>query len=262
IVSIPVDPFGRPLPDDASPQAVADADNAAQTRLANFHSGCVAPPDVSNWVPEDLTEPKVYTPRRQDWNTWDVSEDDIDPFVHGDQIHGMPRIFRELAVDETLAQVAGTVVPYGFWTWKSSCAFPDQLPPNPTNPADQNYYIRPWMMTNTGQPRRPLGEVFLETTGAGIFRAVCSNCHGARADGNSGNAKALLQLSDGRIRVANLMQGLFGPQNDPTQPPGTDLMLFDQPGPNGLSIGPYGAAKYLVWMASGGTSVRFPDGFE
>jgi hypothetical protein len=107
------------------------------------------------------------------------------------------------------------------------------------------------MMTPSGDPRRPLGEVFFETPGSGIFRAVCSNCHGARADGNSGNAKALLQLSGGNIRVANLMQGLF-----------KNLSLFDQPGPNGESIAPYGSAKYLVWMASGGTKVVFPAGFE
>src|SRR5262249_35182591 len=118
------------------------------------------------------------------------------------------------------------------------------------------------MLTSDGQPQRPLGEVYLSTPGAAIFKAVCSNCHGARADGNSGNAKALLQLSNGKIRVANLMEGLFGPQGDTTKPPGTNLPLFDAQGPNGESIGPYGAAKYLVWMASGGTSVQFPLGFE
>jgi hypothetical protein len=174
----------------------------------------------------------------------------------------MPKFFRDLTVDDTLAAISKTPVPYSYWTWKKECHFPGDLPANPADPNDHNYYRRPWMLTPDGQPRRPLGEVFFETPGAGIFRAVCSNCHGARADGNSGNAKALLQLSGGMIRVANLMQGIFGPQNDPTQPPGTNLPLFDMPGPNGLSIGPYGAAKYLVWMASGGTSVKFPDGFE
>jgi len=100
------------------------------------------------------------------------------------------------------------------------------------------------------------------TPGAAIFRAICSQCHGARADGNSGNAKALDQLSGGAIRVANLYDGLFGPHGDPARPPGSNQVLFDQPRADGSSLAPFGAAKYLAWMISGGTSVKFPKGFE
>jgi len=250
IASVPVDNKGDALADDTPPDVAKLAQAQAAFSAMQFHVDCVPPDDVDNWVPEDLTEPKVYTPRRSDFAAWSTSEDGIDPFIHPDLIHGMPKVFRDLAVDESMAQVSSAKQPYGFWRWKPECRFPDGL----ASPADR----RAWMLTPDGEPRRPLGEVFYETPGAGIFRAVCANCHGARANGLSGNAKALLQLSNGTIRVANLMQGLFGPM----EAPGTNLALFDQPGPNGLTIAPFGAAKYLVWMTSGGTSVKFPDGFE
>src|SRR5262249_44288247 len=146
--------------------------------------------------------------------------------------------------------------------WKAGCKFPASLEANPNDVSDTKYYERPWMLGRDGSPKRPLGEVYLSTPGAAIFRAVGSNCHGAQANGDSGHAKALLQRSGGATSVANLIGGLFGPQGNPSRPPGSNLELFDTPGPNGLSIGPYGAAKYLVWMASGGTSIKFPDGFE
>src|SRR5262249_7316673 len=67
--------------------------------VASFTSGCVPPPEVQNWVAEDLTEPKVYTPRRSDWNTWTHADDGIDRQLHPELIHGIPKELRDIAID-------------------------------------------------------------------------------------------------------------------------------------------------------------------
>jgi hypothetical protein len=78
---------------------------------------------------------------------------------------------------------------------------------------------------------------------------VCTRCHGEKADGTGIMAKELAEATGGATRPANLIQGLFGP---PTNP-GQNLHIFDK-------MGVDGAAKYLMWMASGGTKAYFPPG--
>jgi hypothetical protein len=165
----------------------------------------------------------------------------------------MPAEFRDLPIDATLAEVASTPFPYDYWDWKKECAFP----PDHEFPKELR---RPWMFVGgdvLGQPKRPLGEVYFQRPGELIFTRVCSNCHGALADGSSGIAKALSQLSGTKIRVANLMEGMFGPMSEPNR----NLLTFTALAKPGEPPD-YGAARYLVWLASGGTQVSFPHGFE
>lgn len=220
-----------PTPAGSSPEAIELARKQAEERaaalVAQIRTTCKTPADV-DWVEEDFTEPKEYVPRRADWNL----------------PSGMPDVWKNLVVSDAIREVAKTPYPRGFWNWKPQCKFPAVQ----DLPADKR---RRWMFDSAGNPRQPYGELFYQSPGASFFVESCAKCHGARADGTGSFAKGLLALSGGSIRVANLREGLFGPRSAP----GDHLRVFD-------SIGPHGGAKYLSWMASGGTNVKFPPGFE
>src|SRR5262249_3107694 len=137
-----------------------------------------------------------------------------------------------------------TAIANGYWNVKPECRFPEVAEPQGG--------VRPWMVDAGGIPRRPYGEVFYQTAGAFYFTSVCQKCHGSRANGQSGLAKFLAELTGGQVRVANLIDGLFGEG-------GQHLSTFDviEDGePRNL------AGNYVLWMASGGTRVSFPPEFQ
>ncbi|MBC7977894.1 MAG: hypothetical protein H7138_23175, partial [Myxococcales bacterium] len=208
----------------ASPETIAAALAAADT----FDAGCREPDDVT-WLEEDFSDPPVYVPRRADWN---------------DPTNGIPPAIRAQQFTPALQEMASTPIANGYWIKKSGCRFPTvTLSPDG---------LRPWMTDEAGVPKRPFGEIFYQTPGAAYFTAVCSKCHGPRADAETGVAKTILYITGGRTRVANLRDGLFGRQ-------GGNLATFDvvEPtGPRNL------AGNYLIWMASGGTNAYFPPELE
>jgi hypothetical protein len=159
-----------------------------------------------------------YVPRRADWT---------------DPVGGMPPRYRDLVLTPSLKQAIQTKYAVGFWTEKPECTFP--VVPEP--PADQR---PPW--TQDGDP---FGEIYYTTPGSYFFQSTCMKCHGPGADGQSSLAKGILNASGGQIRVANLIDGLFGGG-------GANLKTFDLDGKN------Y-AGNYLIWMAMEGTRVKFPD---
>lgn len=174
------------------------------------------------WIDMDFTWPKseVYVPRRNDWK---------------DLRDGMPQSYRDIELTPALKEAIRTEYPVGYWLKKPICKFPDvDLPPEKR---------RPWMM-NGDRPKRPFGEVHYSTPGSYFFRNTCMKCHGPRADGDTSLARGILNWSGGSVRVANLIDGLFGKQ-------GENLRIFDLDGKN------Y-AGQYLIWMAMEGTRVKFP----
>jgi mono/diheme cytochrome c family protein len=174
------------------------------------------------WIDTDFTwvKSEKYVPRREDW---------FDPQ------YGMPQKYRTLDLSPELQQAIQTKYAVGYWLKKPQCHFPTVNLPE----ADQ----RPWMLKD-GQPKRPFGEVYFTTPGSFFFRNTCMKCHGPNADGNSALAKGILNWSGGSVRVANLIEGLFGNKNE-------NLKTFDRDGKN------Y-SGQYLIWMAMEGTRVRFP----
>lgn len=174
------------------------------------------------WIDMDFTWPasESYIPRRNDW---------------ADETEGMPARYRSIELTPALANAIRTQYPVGWWVKKPQCLFPAvDLPPEER---------RPWMMKGD-VPKRPLGEVYYATPGTYFFRTTCIKCHGPRADGNSSLAKGILNWSGGSVRVANLIEGMFGKN-------GANLSTFDLRGRNM-------AGNYLIWMAMEGTRVRFP----
>ncbi|MCE9669177.1 hypothetical protein LY474_15295 [Myxococcus stipitatus] len=186
---------------------------------------CKNPKDV-RWVSEDFTDRIPYEPRNRDW---------LAQLRQGSHQHLMG-----YAVTERHAQLAARLFPTNFWVARQECVFEDA--PEPAT-------VEPWMTDELGNPRQPWGELYFSTPGATVFQGVCANCHGRTADGQSGAAKALVTLNG--ARVANLVEGMFGHGADGT----SHLAAFD------AALGAGGAAKYLVFMGTGGTQVTFLPSF-
>jgi hypothetical protein len=71
---------------------------------------------------------------------------------------------------------------------------------------------------------------------------ICANCHGPYADSRGRQAENLLIMTGGEARVANLKSGLFGP--------GNRQRVF---------ASEEAAARYMGWMALGGTQRTIPQ---
>ncbi len=174
------------------------------------------------WIDMDFTmvQTDVYTPRRNDWR-------DIE--------NGLPEKYRKLELTSALQDAIKTEYPVGYWLKKRECQFPAV-----DLPEEQR---RPWMMRGP-RPKRPFGEIYSTTPGAYMFRNTCVKCHGPLANGDSSLARGILTWSGGGVRVANLIDGMFGNKAQ-------NLSTFDL---NGQNL----AGQYLIWMAMEGTRVRFP----
>jgi hypothetical protein len=175
------------------------------------------------WIDMDFTWPAsdTYVPRRDDWASPE----------------GMSQRYRDLTLTPSLAKTIRDEYAVGWWAKKPECKFPDA-----ELPAEKR---RPWMVKPDGTPKRSWGEVHYSTPGAFFYRSTCIKCHGPRADGDSSLAKGILNWSGGSVRVANLIDGMFGKKN-------ANLSTFERDGKN------Y-AGNYMIWMAMEGTRVRFPS---
>jgi hypothetical protein len=104
--------------------------------------------------------------------------------------------------------------------------------------------------------------VFEETPGAAVYRMICINCHGPKADSQGRLAQNLATMTGGNALVADFRDGLFGP------PGSMDANLHRVFGASGLPAGAGPewtqgtdedrAARYLAWMGLGGTAVNIP----
>ena len=187
--------------------------------------------DDFDWNNQDFTWPRSdkYVPRRADWN---------------DPVNGMPEKFRSLRLDPFLKELLNKPIPVGWWDAKDTCKFPDQ-------PPLEGDWQAPWMFKQDapGVPKFPLGQVYAVKPGAWFYTTTCQKCHGGKGDGNSAIANGLLQLSNGEIRVANFVDGMFGNT-------GKNLHEFNTVGVQDMvrNLG----GNYLIWMAMEGTRVNFP----
>lgn len=193
----------------------------SEQAAATFEPTCKKENDFK-WIDQDFTvvSSDYYIPRRPDWK---------------DPVAGMPEKFKNIPLTEELQTAITQKIAVGYWNKKDICQFPDVTLPA----ADQ----RPWMMRGS-VPKRPFGEVYYSTPGSWYFKTSCMKCHGEKADGNSALARGIMQWSGGSVRVANLVNGMFGKGLE-------NLKTFDD---NGKNYAP----QYLFWMAMEGTRVQFP----
>ena len=109
----------------------------------------------------------------------------------------------------------------------------------------------------TTQSLDPNAPVYLESPGAAVFTNICINCHGPEADSKGLLADEISLMTGGNARVADFRSGLFGPE---------DMLgmnrteLFSPPNiPANYPASPDDlTARYMAWMALGGTKVQLP----
>jgi len=216
-------------------------------------------PDRPHWITVDLTNPPgAWNPRRTDWKKILVDQDfsDEDAATTADRLDALAAQKRvvKLLQDVTLPTQANDFlhqeVPFGIWRQKSGCSF-DKIAKVGDFKSGDTAHPRPrWMdiakNTPDGTAITADSPVYSALPGSLVFNMICVNCHGADADSGGRQAQTLAEMTGGTARVANFRVGLFGP--------------FGTGGENRKAI--FGsddvAARYLPWMALGGTKVRIP----
>jgi hypothetical protein len=91
--------------------------------------------------------------------------------------------------------------------------------------------------------------------GGNIFDMICINCHGPNMDSKGRQADTVQQFTGGRSRVANFLGGLFGP---PASPGTNRAAAFADAIGSSTTSDDWGA-RYMSWMALGGTSAPIPQ---
>ena len=230
-----------------------------------------------HWVKTDLSQVPGYTPRRADWANILVDIGSGGPAqapsqpascipgfataeaAHADQVNVIS-LDQTATLGPDFTTFATTPRPMGLWVNKPGCTFPAQHPVS-------DYTAMPgaegthWM-TVPPVPN-PAAFVYEETAGAEVFKMICINCHGKRADSNGFIAQNLANLTGGLARVADFHDGFFGPASSPGD--NRHAAFGAEALPAGAAANWTGvteddrAARYMVWMALGGTEVNIPQ---
>jgi mono/diheme cytochrome c family protein len=233
------------------------------------HPGQIIQPDVgvpnrAHWVVTDLTDPLGdWSPRRTKWD--DVLVKDVvdmtdlppSPDVREQELRA-----RQIVLDEIQGATLSKEfrddfvlkeVPFGLWQQKPECDL-SSVPKVSDFPKES----RPdWMVSAAPSETAP---VYMQAPGASVFTNICINCHGPLADSKGLLADALANMTGGTGRVANFRGGLFGPPDSP----GSNRARVFGPFATDLSHPPVvtpddWAARYMAWMALGGTLIHVPD---
>jgi mono/diheme cytochrome c family protein len=220
-------------------------------------------PDKPHWVGIDLTNPPGdWNPRRPDWKEiilnqdfskvdMDFSQDPPVPLLAQAQasLDAQKRVVAQLqsvTLTEEFTKFAKKPQPFGIWQQKPGCKFDGQPKLGSFKGQDRQRWMDIATETYDGKEITPDSPVYSAAPGALVFSMICVNCHGPDADSGGRQATTLAEMTGGTARVANFRDGLFGP--------------FGKGGENRRRI--FGtddvAARYLPWMALGGTSARIP----
>ena len=253
------------LAGEATPRADGFDPPGTIPGLARF-SGNV--PDRSHWVVSDLTEvPGDWSPRRPDWA--DVLGSAPDPAklaALDEEERRVVEIFKTdtIRLGDELRQYATRPIPYGFWQERGECrealdevptllslleATPPLIPPDFAARA-------PFTTEDPRLTRDDLDRpAYFASPGAAVFNAICGNCHGPLANGDSANANTILTITGGSTRVANLKDGILGPLGGPGS--ARQLVFADEAAKLGIGTDDL-ASRYMAWMGLGGTQREIP----
>jgi mono/diheme cytochrome c family protein len=230
-------------------------------------------PDRPNWVVTDDTDPPGdWLPRGTEWPKALIEEQAV---VHGSQpaaeAQEVVDALADVTLDDTTRRALLTEVPFALWKQKPACNFAG-VPTAGSLPKDT---APAWL-----QGADPNAPVYFESPGAAVFTNICINCHGPLADAKGLLADEISIMTGGGARVANFRSGLFGPIDAPganrqrvfgaaaleaLEPDGgaPDAGPLDgaAPGAGPLAASPDAlGARYMAWMALGGTSKSIPQG--
>jgi mono/diheme cytochrome c family protein len=220
-------------------------------------------PEHAHWVNTDLSDPPgLWQPRQPNWPnvlveqkipapSTDCTPPESQAQAYADQVTAVG-LLQDASLDQVRAYATGQM-PFGTWKVKGGCNFSSV-------PAVQSFTgsQRPHWMDVANPPAS--APVYSQTPGAAIYKMICINCHGPKADANGRLAQNLATMTGGLAAVADFRDGLFGP----TSAAGSDIQrvfgaLPTDAGPKWTGATPDDrAARYMAWMALGGTSVNIP----
>ncbi len=214
-----------------------------------------------NYVSFDDTDPPgPWFPRRPDWADALV-DPDVATYVQNtqtsdgltpDQVEDLTNVVTALEGVTLASERAELTKPYPFGLWDTSvpgCDFSGI----PTAGSFTGASRPQWMSVALPPAGAP---VYVESAGAAVFTTVCFNCHGTQADSKGLLADEITNLTGGDARVADLRDGLFGP----TTAPGSYRDGVFGSAAATLGIGSEDlAARYMAWMALGGTEKHLPQ---
>lgn len=228
-------------------------------------------PARAHWVNTDLTQapqaPGTFAVRRPDWTT-EVAQQIFpapsaacngsiaDATAQQDEVEATVALLQNLGVDDAFRAFATTALPFGLWEQKPGCNFSSV----PTAGSFSGTARPLWMgQVSDLQPTDP---VYTASPGAAVFGMICINCHGPNADGHGRLADNLATMTGGAAIVADFKDGLFGPIDTPglhKSEAFATSMLPSGLGPNWVNATVDDrAARYMAWMALGGTEVQIP----
>jgi len=219
-------------------------------------------PDRAHWVVTDLSERAgLWTPRRDDWKKVLIDHEYPPLAPTGDpKAFAAQKAIVELLGSRHLSDVqafANTKFPLALWKNKPGCKLDSERTVKSYQAAEKPV----WFEKANPDPE---ARVFQVHPGQAVFDMICNNCHGPNADSLGRQADLLQTMTGGRSRVANFRSGLFNPsaQDDPYDKPDLGLQVnrtrvFGPYATSAVSPEDWGA-RYLAWMALGGTLVEIP----
>ncbi len=240
---------------------VIDLSLAPEGPIVGLPADSVVPkdgvPDHTHFVATDLTEsPGPWSPRGTTWNDILVKHafpDKMDPAIK--QVVSLLTDNGGVTFDQKLKAFVSTPRPFAVWQTNPKCDF--TKPPFSDHLAGSPRYAgadRPrWLDLGRVDPTAPLMD---KLPGGNIYDMVCINCHGPKMDSKGRQADTVQQLTGGGSRVANFMTGMFGPLASPGTARGT-ADGFGSVVTSSLTADDWGA-RYMSWMALGGTTASIP----
>jgi mono/diheme cytochrome c family protein len=223
------------------------------TRLIMLRDGV---PDRPHWAVTDASDPPGdWTPRRPDWATALVQHTATNTSLTTPaELADLQQVVDDLpkvALTDSVRQALTTELPFGLWLPKSGCNFTG-IP----TVRDFQGASRPLWMGIASPPPDPSAPVYMQSAGAAVFTNICVNCHGPEADASGLLADEILTMTGGDARMSDFRAGLFGPEDAV----GANLQrVFSPPAVIEGTGSPedYGA-RYMSWMALGGTQKQIP----
>jgi mono/diheme cytochrome c family protein len=212
----------------------------------------IAVPIKPHWVTTDTTDPPPpWNPRRPDWADALLSGKPGDTSaLQPDDVTALENVVAALQKTRITADIRTaltTKIPFGVWQQKPGCSFTGV----PTAGSYQGTARPQWMDVVRIASSTP---VYEELPGAAVFNTICFNCHGPLANAQGLLADEISLMTGGDARVANFRDGLLGPLSSPGA--NRKPIFVD---PTGAVTGDDIVARYVAWMALGGTLKHLPS---
>jgi mono/diheme cytochrome c family protein len=227
-------------------------------------------PYHAEWFDYDPTEKAPWAPRRSIWpqvlisgipdSSFPAGTDHLDDATI-DSRRRLTAVLQTVDLTDDLRAYATTSIPYGLWQKKPECAakFAKALADPSSNVKKVSNFTganRPTWMDRVSPAPLPNDPVYMMQPGEALYRHICINCHGPKADGHGLQSDALAASSEGQARPANFAGGLFGPLDNL----GANMVYaFDLEHHTDKKTAEKWASRYMPWMTLGGTLQLIPD---